>query len=345
MKFAESGFLTFKIYIAADFSKVMDYLLLTCLGVSFLVTYILMPYWIRAAIKAGFVGKDQNKFEKPEVAEFGGIVIVAGFMAGILTYIGFRTFYYHNTIELIMILAAISTVLGITIVGMLDDLLGWKIGLAQWEKPLLTLPVALPMMAVNAGESVMNIPVFGGVDFGILYPLVIIPLGIAGAANGYNMLAGYNGLEAGMGAIILGALGFFAWQGGHGWIAVFSLCMVFSLLAFLRYNWYPAKIFPGDTATYSIGAVIACVAIMGNMEKVAMGLFVLFFVEFLIKAKTKFKGECFSVPMEDGTLAGPDRIESLTHIVMRFGKFKEQSVVIIILTIQLAIAMLVLLVS
>ncbi len=323
----------------------MDYLLLTCLAVSFLATYLLMPYWIRAAIKTGLVGKDVNKFERPDVAEFGGIVIVAGFMAGVLTYMGLITFYFKTTANLILILAAVSTILGITIVGMLDDLLGWKVGLAQWEKPLLTLPVALPVMAVNAGESVMNLPIFGAVDFGILYPLIIIPAGIVGAANGYNMLAGYNGLEAGMGAIILGALGFAAWQGGYGWVAVFSLCMVFALLAFLRYNWYPAKVFPGDTATYSIGALIACVAILGDMERIAMGLFALYFIEFLLKARTKFKGECFSKPMEDGVLTCPGRTETLTHVVIKLGTFKEKKLVIVILTIQLAIAMLVLLVS
>lgn len=323
----------------------MDYLLLTCLAVSFLTTYILMPYWIRAAIKTGLVGKDQNKFEKPGVAEFGGIAIVAGFMAGVLTYIGLNTFYFNNPENLILILAAVSTILGITIVGMLDDLLGWKIGLAQWEKPLLTLPVALPMMVVNAGESMMNLPIVGAVDFGILYPLIIIPAGIVGAANGFNMLAGYNGLEAGMGAIILGALGFLAWQEGYSWVAVFSLCMVFSLIAFLRYNWYPARIFPGDTATYSIGAVIACVAIMGNMEKIAMWLFVLYFVEFLIKGKSKFKGECYGTPGEDGVLVGPEKSESLTHIIMKLGKFRERKLVVVILGIQLAIALLVLVIS
>lgn len=304
-----------------------------------------MPYWIRVALKMGFVGKDMNKFGRPEVAEFGGIVIVAGFMVGVLTYIGLNTFYFNNSANLISILAAVSTILGITIVGMLDDLLGWKVGFAQWQKPLLTLPVALPMMVVNAGESTMNLPFFGVVDFGILYPLIIIPLGIAGAANGYNMLAGYNGLEAGMGVIILGALGFAAWTSGYGWVAVFSLSMVFALLAFLKYNWYPAKVFPGDTATYSIGALIASVAILGNMEKIAMGLFTLYFIEFLLKARTKFKGECFSNPTEGNVLTYSGRIESLTHVVMKFGNFKEQTVVFILLSVQLAIAMLVLFVS
>jgi UDP-N-acetylglucosamine--dolichyl-phosphate N-acetylglucosaminephosphotransferase len=323
----------------------MDYLLLTCLGVSFLTTYILMPYWIRAALKTGLVGRDQNKFEKPEVAEFGGIAIVAGFMAGVLTYIGLNTFYFNNPENLIVILAAVSTLLGITIVGMLDDILGWKIGLAQWEKPLLTLPVALPMMVVNAGESMMNLPIFGGVEFGILYPLIIIPAGIVGAANGYNMLAGYNGLEASMGVIILGALGFVAWQGGVSWVAVLALCMVFSLLAFLRFNWHPARIFPGDTATYSIGALIACIAIMGDMEKIAMGLFTLYFIEFLIKAGNQFKGECFGNPTKDNVLVSPEKPQSLIHIMMKLGKFKEPRLVAVILGIQLAIVLLVLLLS
>ncbi len=323
----------------------MDYLLLTSLIVSFLTTYLMMPYWIRAAKKTGLVGKDVNKFDKPAVAEFGGVVIVAGFMAGIITYIGLSTFYFKNATNLIFILAAVSTILGITIVGMLDDLLGWKKGLSQWQKPLLTLPVALPMMVVNAGESVMTLPIIGAVDFGIVYPLIIIPAGIAGAANGFNMLAGYNGLEAGMGVIILGVLGLVAWQSGVSWVAVFSLCMVFALLAFLQYNWYPARVFPGDTATYSIGAVIASVAILGDMEKIAIGLFALYFIEFFIKAGTKFRGECFSTPGPDNVLSCPGRSESLTHFIIKLGTFKEQGLVITLLSIQFAIAMLVLLLS
>ncbi len=323
----------------------MDYLLLTCLAVSFITTYLLMPYWIKAAVKTGLVGKDMNKFEKPEVAEFGGIVIVAGFMAGILTYIGLSTFYFNSTTSLVLILAAVSTILGITIVGMLDDLLGWKIGLAQWQKPLLTLPVALPMMVVNAGESTMTLPFLGAVDFGILYPLIIIPLGIAGAANGYNMLAGYNGLEASMGVLILGALGFVAWQGGYGWVAVFSLCMVFALLAFLKYNWYPAKVFPGDTATYSIGALIACVAILGNMEKIAVVLFLPYILDFILPLRKKFKVEAFAKVNRDRSLDMPyDGIYDIAHLaIFTLKKFKknvyERDVVLFILMIEICLVL------
>ncbi len=50
--------------------------------------------------------------------------------------------------------------------------------------------------------------------------------------------------------------------------------MVGALLAFLWFNWYPAKVFPGDTLTYSVGALVACIAILGDMEKIAVILFI-----------------------------------------------------------------------
>ncbi len=319
----------------------MEIVLFICFFVAFFTTYFLTPLWIRAAKKVGLVGKDLNKYTKPEVAEFGGITVVAGFMAGVLTYIGLTTFYFPfktKETNLILILACISTVLGITIVGMLDDLLGWKTGLKQWQKPLLTLPVALPIMAVNAGQSAMIVPFFGKVNFGILYPLIIIPLGIMGASNGFNMLAGFNGLEAGLGAIILSFLGYVAWQSGNGWVTMLSISMLFALLAFLLYNWYPARIFPGDTLTYSVGALIASVAILGNMEKIAMILFSLYFIEFFIKAKAKFRGECFGKPFEDGTLSMPrGKIESITHLMMKLGLKKEEHVVLALIGIQFAL--------
>lgn len=324
----------------------VDYLLLTCFAASFLTTLTLTPLWIKAALKANLKGRDMNKYEKPEVAEFGGVAVVAGFMAGVLIYIGLSTFYFHQNANLIFILAAVSTILGITIVGVLDDLLGWKAGLKQWQKPLLTLPVALPMMVVNAGESVMSLPIVGPVDFGILFPLVIIPLGILGAANGFNMLAGYNGLEAGMGAIILGTMGLIAWRTGSGWVAMLAISAFFALLAFLVYNWYPAKVFPGDTLTYSIGALIACVAILGNMEKIAIVLFIPYFLDFLLPLRKKLHVEAFAKVNRDNSLEMPYRgIYDMTHLgIFVVGKVKskvfERDVVVSILALEVILAVL-----
>jgi UDP-N-acetylglucosamine--dolichyl-phosphate N-acetylglucosaminephosphotransferase len=238
----------------------MHKILFLSLLLSFLTTFFITPLWIKKAKKAGLVGGDMNKSGKPEVAEMGGICVAAGFLVGVFFYIGITTFYFNGGGSTApYIFACLCTILIITNVGMIDDILGWKIGLKQWQKPVLTLSAALPIMVINAGQSVMNVPFLGPVDFGIFYPLIIIPIGITVAANGFNMLAGYNGLEAGMGIIILSVMGFVAWQSGLGWVSMLAFCMVFALVAFLKYNWYPAKIFPGDTLTYSAGALIACV--------------------------------------------------------------------------------------
>jgi UDP-N-acetylglucosamine--dolichyl-phosphate N-acetylglucosaminephosphotransferase len=331
----------------------MDYLLLSSFVTSFLVTYLLTPIWIRAAPHAGLVGKDMNKFQKPEVAEIGGIPLVAGFASGVLVYIALSTFYFKQNSFLISLLAALLTVLSMTIIGIVDDILRWKIGLKQWQKPLLTLPAALPVMAVNAGQSVMILPIIGSVDLGLLYPLLVIPVGVVGAANGFNMLAGYNGLEAGLGVIILSTLGFVSWMTGNSWVAMLSFSMVFALLAFLRYNWYPAKIFPGDTMTYSVGALIACVAVFGNMEKIAVVLFIPYVVDFLLPLRAKLKVEAFAKANPDNSLELPygegwRGIYDSAHLALFLlkklkNKVYETDVVIFILLIEVLIVVLVML--
>jgi UDP-N-acetylglucosamine--dolichyl-phosphate N-acetylglucosaminephosphotransferase len=314
----------------------MEPVLLVCFPVSFLTTYLLMPVWIRAALKAKLTGKDVNKAHQPEVAEMGGIAVTAGFIGGVLTYIALTTFYFRQSnSQLIYILALLSTVLAVTIVGIIDDVLGWKTGLKQWQKPLLTLLPALPLMAVNAGETSMVLPLLGPVNFGLLYPLLFVPLAVTGAANGFNMLAGLNGLEGGMGVLILGVLGIVSWRTGSGWVALLAFTMVSALLAFLRYNWYPARVFPGNTFTYTVGALIAGIAILGNAERVALLLFSLYFLELLLKARTRFRGECYGRPRGDGTLAPRgDRIESLTHLPMRWGRLGERGIVLLFLSLQ-----------
>jgi UDP-N-acetylglucosamine--dolichyl-phosphate N-acetylglucosaminephosphotransferase len=316
----------------------VDYVLLTSFAFSFIVTYIMTPYWIRAAQTIGLTGRDLNKPEKPEVAEMGGLPVNAGFFTGVFTYIALRTFYLNEDAKLVPLLAVTSTLLIIVVVGMIDDVLGWKMGLRRWQKPLFTSLAAIPMMAVNAGESSMALPLLGNVDLGILYPLLIIPIGITGAANGFNMLAGFNGLEAGMGIIILSALGYVAWVSGSGWVTMLALCMVFSLLAFLRYNWNPAKIFPGDTMTYSIGALIASVAILANTERLAILLFSLYFLELFLKARGGFKGESYGVPQGDGTLNAPKKIESITHMILDLGVKRESYVTLLILGLQVVLS-------
>lgn len=308
---------------------------------AFVTTLILTRNWIDIAKEMGLTGKDINKKDKPEVAESGGIAPILGFTFGILFFIFSLTFLIDTEAYLTQTFALFSGILLAGLLGFTDDILGWKGGLKSWHKPLLTIPIALPLVVINAGTSSMTLPLLGSVEFGLFYPLIIIPIGIVGAANGFNMLAGFNGLEAGQGSIILFTLGLISYLSGDLWLGLVCFSMTSSLLAFLVYNKYPSKIFPGDSLTYPVGALIAMVAIFGNMQRIAVILFTLYIIEFLLKIRGKFKTECFGEIKDDGTLENKyDKISSLTHILMKYGNFTEKKLVFTILTIQIIISFL-----
>ena len=323
----------------------MELMILISIVLSFFATWVTVKKWICKAPEIGILGRDMNKPGKPNVAEMGGIGVVFGFGSGMLIYIGLMTFYQEKPIY-ISILAALCTVLITCIIGMMDDMLGWKKGLRQWQKPIFTLFAALPVMVVNAGHSTMNLPLVGSMDFGILYPLLIVPIGIVGASNVYNMVAGYNGLEASMGIIILSAMGYFAWISGKQSAMMLALCMASALMAFLYFNWYPAKVFPGDTMTYSVGALAGCVAILGDMEKIAIVLFLPYAFDFIIQAASGFRCEAFAKVNEDGSLEKPYKgTYHLTHLAIAVlgklkGKVYERDVVLFLCGIEATVAVL-----
>jgi UDP-N-acetylglucosamine--dolichyl-phosphate N-acetylglucosaminephosphotransferase len=314
------------------------------IAVSFFATLIGVKYWISRANQHGLVGKDMHKHDGREVAEHGGIGVVFGFLMGILTYIALQVFYYHNQRPLLFLMAAATSVSIACIIGLVDGLLGWKIGLRQYQKAVLTILIALPIMVVNAGDHIMNVPFIGNVDFGLLYPLLLVPIGIIGASNAFNMLAGFNGLEAGMGIIITGTLGYIAWQSNITYVALIAACMCVSLIAFFFFNKPPAKVFPGDTMTYSVGATIAIIAILGNLEKFALILFIPYLFEFILKARGRMHKESFGKLMPDGSLENRyPKWYGLTHVAISFlrrikGTAYESEVVLVILGSELLLA-------
>jgi UDP-N-acetylglucosamine--dolichyl-phosphate N-acetylglucosaminephosphotransferase len=157
------------------------------------------------------------------------------------------------------------------------------------------------------------------------------------------MVAGYNGLEAGMGVLILSTMSYFAYRSGNQNAMILALCMVGALLAFLYFNWYPAKVFPGDTMTYSVGALAACVAILGDMEMIALILFLPYAIDFFLQIRSRFKSEAFAKVNEDGSLDKPGNgIYHMTHLALSVlkrvkGRVYERDVVLFLYGIELLV--------
>ncbi|MBN2127786.1 MAG: glycosyl transferase family 4 [Candidatus Diapherotrites archaeon] len=335
-------FLLFCISIAYSFNGLFfASIFVSGIAVTVWMTQRIFPFFIKRMEFRGITGKDMNKLNETKIAEMGGIIVLFGFITAIMLSV--FLFTYSNLtptkIDLHILLAAVLTITLVGLIGIFDDLIGWRKGIRQWQHALLPLLAALPLMAVRAGITSLNIPFFGVIELGVIYSLILIPIGITGASNAFNMLAGLNGLEAGQGIIILITMGLIAFFEGEIEAVLIAIALIGALLAFIRFNWVPAKVFGGDSLTLMVGAGIASIAIIGNMEKFGIALLALYFIELGFKAKHKFQSNCFGIPQKDGTLKADSAGGSLTQFIMKQGKFTEKQVVLIILGIQSVICL------
>ena len=295
------------------------------------------PWFIPRLKEKGLMGKDMNKSGDINIAEMGGLPIIGGFLVAMLAAIAITTFQLTPLqLDLTLMLAALSTILATAIIGIIDDL----ILISQKVKAVLPVFAALPLMAVKAGTTSMSIPLIGDIDFGIIYPLIIIPIAITGAANATNMLAGFNGLEAGLGVIMCSTSGVIAILLGRNEAAIISFTMAAALLAFLHYNWNPAKILIGDVGTLCIGAALATSVIIGNLEQAGAILILPFFIELYLKAKGKFQAQSWCQRTGNKLICkNKKEIYGIGRLIMYYtGGITESKLVLTILAIQLVFA-------
>ena len=306
-------------------------MLISILSISFIISFILFPSMIFRLKKAGIIGKNMNSEKQEEVAEMGGLVMVAGFGAGIFTVIAVKTFFdIFPSVDLISILVALSTILIVVLIGIFDDL----VSMPQQVKAFMPLLAALPLIVIKEGSTFIRLPFWGNVNFGLLYTLVIIPLEVTIAANAVNMLAGFNGLEVGMGIIAVGSLAIIAYLLGKMTVLVILLATLGALLATLYYNWFPAKVLVGDVGTLSIGAIIAASVIIGNFEITGAILLIPYIIDFLIKAKNHFPYS-FGVYREGRLFCPEDGPVGLGQLIMKVcDGISERNLVLVLMSVE-----------
>lgn len=309
-------------------------MILVPFGAAFILTFLATFIMISRLRQARIVGKDLHKPGQPELPEMGGLAIIVGFVVGILLALAMISFLrLFPAVDMVILVAVLSVILLVGLIGIVDDLLGMR----QWVKALLPVFTALPLMAVRAGHTMMVIPFIGPVNFWIFYPLVLVPVGVTVAANAVNMLAGFNGLEVGLGIVALGSLTIIAAMLGETTALILLLCGLGTLLGIIYFNWYPAKILVGDVGTLSIGAIIATAVIVGNFETAGVIVIIPYAIDFLFKTAhgfptTGWKGELG----KDGKLRCPAHGPvSLPQFIMKLtGGIHERTLVLVLIGIE-----------
>ncbi len=293
------------------------------------VSSFLLSNWLKSYFKkAGLVGLDVHKKNKPKLPTSGGIPVFFGFYVAAMLYIFLRTYIYGEFNFLLEILASILSIALVTFVGFLDDVNsaeGKRTGLKQWQKPLMTIWAALPLMALRLGTPKMMLPFIGNINLSFIYPLFIIPIAFMGASNMVNLLGGFNGLESGMAIIYLTSLSLYTYFYSNLAAKIIAFGALGAISGFFLFNKFPSKFLPGDSITYFLGATLATIAIVGNVEKAAIIISIPFIIEGLLKLRGRFKKPTIGI-LKNGKIHRQDGIYSLPHIFMN-GNFTEKQIV------------------
>lgn len=172
-------------------------------------------------------------------------------------------------------LLVIFVFVSFALLGFLDDFVKIKFknnkGLSILTKFLIQNVIAMVffwLFLVKGNSTVVTL--FGAsLDLKAFYGILIL-LMLVGSSNATNITDGLDGLCAGLCAISFLTYGIISWNSpfilGNQEIAIFCFILVGSLLGFLFYNFYPAKIFMGDLGSLALGASLSGVAIVLKNE-------------------------------------------------------------------------------
>ncbi|WP_304330261.1 hypothetical protein [Candidatus Culexarchaeum yellowstonense] len=289
-------------------------------SISFITVYISTPYISKRLEEKNIVGIDLHKKGNQKIPTAGGIALLLGF-TGALTIAGILDLD-AKALMLIYITATLACLL-----GLLDDLLT----LSKKTLVLFSILIGTPFLTYHKGSTFVTLTPFGPQDLGIAFwPLAL--LGVAFLANSVNIYAGFNGLEAGLGLITSTSLAISATIYGSKESAITLSILAASLLAFLKYNYYPAKTFIGNSGTYMTGAIIASAIIVGTIKTAGIIACTPYIINFILRAKDKFQWTV-GTTTEDNKIIS-QKICSLWSIFMYKKPTDEKTVVKKCWTIQ-----------
>jgi UDP-N-acetylglucosamine--dolichyl-phosphate N-acetylglucosaminephosphotransferase len=300
--------------------------------VGILSTYYLLPYIIKLMKKKNYVGYDIHKNSRPEVAESGGLGFVLGFLiASIVLMLFFFDFFNE-------ILIFILTVVLAATIGFVDD----RIKLKSRYKIILSIFSGTVIFIANyfgfVEISSPTIPILDRTRLSIIYPF-LVPLLVAIFGNTVNMLEGYNGEGSGTCLIAVFSLLIcgIIWNSAQG--VIFAIPVIAVLIPFFLKNKYPAKVFPGDIGTLSMGAMIACIMLFGSLEVAAFcallihvfnSFYVIYSVRGFLESDKIREGKDDIILLDNDTIKASDQKDAaltLPRLILARGPLSEPELV------------------
>ncbi|MCF6157495.1 MAG: undecaprenyl/decaprenyl-phosphate alpha-N-acetylglucosaminyl 1-phosphate transferase [wastewater metagenome] len=291
---------------------------------SFFITLVVLPRLSDMAPKIGLMDlPHKRKIHMKPKPLVGGLGIFTAFLVCSLLLTSFSNLqgFYAGLLLLI-------------IIGFFDDLKG----LAPRWKFLVQILAAILLIFFNKTVliSVGNILFLGPIHLGI-FAIPVTIFCIVGVINAINMIDGIDGLAGGISFISLVSFAVLSYLNQQKELMIISTVLSGAVIGFLRYNWYPSKLFMGDIGSNSLGFTMAFLSIALSQKgkysvspMVPVLILAVPIVDTLtVMIKRKLRNES---PFR----AGKDHIH---HVLLRMG-FDKKTTVTVILSVSFLFSLL-----
>eukprot|EP01120_Amphizonella_sp_Union-15-10_P008801 TRINITY_DN3234_c0_g1_i1.p1 TRINITY_DN3234_c0_g1~~TRINITY_DN3234_c0_g1_i1.p1 ORF type:complete len:375 (-),score=26.70 TRINITY_DN3234_c0_g1_i1:4-1128(-) len=320
----------------------------SCAALSFAGYFIalrLIPAVASKCLDKGLKGKDINKKKQEYVPESLGIVSGATYLICVILCEPLIPFVVTM---LGQYNAALTSICFMLFLGFADDVLDLR-----WSvKISFSFLATLPLLVAYSGPTSVIVPKpfrfwFGEAqELGYLYHLYMAFIAVF-TTNSINIYAGVNGLETGQSFVISCAVllhNFIELGGQHQSAHLLSLFLMMpfmsTTLALLYYNWYPSRVFVGDSFTYFSGMTFAVVGILSQFSKTLMLFFLPQLINFIISLPQLFKivpcpRHRLPVLQPDGKLKPSYNFTVINLTLYLFGPMHERTLTTVLLFFQI----------
>ncbi len=223
----------------------MDNIILSS-ALAFLVTYFAIPVIIKVAKEKKFFDEpDERKVHKSVIPTLGGLGIFGGFILATLMGVPAAL---SNQLQYF-----IASLMVIFFLGIKDDIL-----VISASKKFIGQLIAAGIIIKFGGIQINSMHGFLGInEIPHIASIILTLFTIIVITNSFNLIDGVDGLAGTLGLLTSVIFGLYFLMIGQLMYAVMAFALCGSLVAFLIYNFSPAKIFMGDTGSLLIGLLNA----------------------------------------------------------------------------------------
>ena len=283
--------------------------------IAYIFGMFLVPMVIDFSKKEGLVDvPNERKIHTKPISRIGGVAIFSSVMLTFLSLVLLSYYPYGSLLSGVLLGSSLMFLL-----GLVDDIYNLD------AKTKLFIQIAIATLAYLLGISIHTLPFFGEIGLWS-YPVTI--LWIVGISNALNFIDGVDGLAGSVTTInsITLAIIALAMTPSNPIIALIGFILAGSMLAFLTYNFNPARIFMGDSGALFSGFLLATISITGVMKAATLAILLPFVV--------------LAVPIMDITYSSLRRIckgqspfvadaEHIHHKLLHAGFSQKKTVVIL----------------